>query len=346
MVYRLGAEKLPMLDEMEEALARARFVECGASQEMSMGWAAPRGDAHGALVESIAGQRILKFMVETKSVPANVVRRKADEEIARIEATTGRKPGKKETRELREDAKRALLPQAFSKVSSVWVWLDAEQDFLILDAGSQSRADAVITALVEAVPGMAPRLFNTQRTPQSAMAQWLAEGEADGAFQIEQECELKSTGEDRAVVKYTRHTLDIDEVKQHIAQGKLPTKLALNWQGRVAFTLTESMTLKKVGLLESVFEGTSQEKEDNFDADVAISTGELGQLIPELVEALGGELLEFGTGNTTAATTAPAVSTANSAPPPVAAARAGGTVTTGRAHVADAALADDDTAPF
>ena len=100
-----------------------------------MGWAAPRGDAHGALVESIAGQRILKFTVESKSVPANVVRRKADEEIARIEASTGRKPGKKETRDLREDAKRALLPQAFSKVSSVWVWLDAEQD--LLDARAQ-----------------------------------------------------------------------------------------------------------------------------------------------------------------------------------------------------------------
>jgi len=328
MVYRLGAESLPALETMDEALAQARFVECGASQELSMGWAAPRGENHGALVESIAGQRILKFTVESKSVPASVVRRKADEEIARIEATTGRKPGKKETRDLREDAKRALLPQAFSKVSSVWVWLDAEQDLLILDAGSQSRADAVITALVEAVPGMAPRLFNTQQTPQSAMALWLAEGDAPGQFQVEQECELKSSGEDRAVVKYTRHTLDIDEVKQHIAQGKLPTKLALNWQGRVAFMLTESMTLKKVGLLETVFEGTSKEKEDNFDADVAISTGELGQLIPELVEALGGEMLEFG--SVTSATTP----------------TAGGTVTTGSAHAVAAVATADDSAPF
>ena len=168
--------------------------------------------------------------------------------------------------------------------------------------------------------------------------EWLAEGEAPGQFQVERECELKSSAEDRAVVKYTRHTLDIDEVKQHIAQGKLPTKLALNWQGRVAFTLTEAMTLKKVGLLETVFEGTSKEKEDNFDADVAISTGELGQLIPELVEALGGELLEFGTANTTPA-----------AHPEAAPASAAGTVTTGRAHqatAADLATADDGSAPF
>ena len=31
-------------------------------------------------------------------------------------------------------------------------------------------------------------------------------------------------------------------------------------------------------------------KEDNFDADAAIATGELGQLVPELLEALGGEM--------------------------------------------------------
>ena len=345
MIYRLGTDALPALDEMDAALDGARFVECGASQELSMGWAPPRGEGHGALVESIAGQRILKFMVESKSVPAGVVRRKADEEIVRIEATTGRKPGKKETRDLRDDAKRALLPQAFSKLSSVWVWMDQEQDLLILDAGSQSRADAVITALVEAVPGLAPRLFNTQQTPQSSMALWLAEGEAPGQFQVERECELKSSAEDRAVVRYTRHTLDIDEVKQHIAQGKLPTKLALNWQGRVAFTLTEAMTLKKVGLLETVFEGTSKEKEDNFDADIAITTGELGQLIPELVEALGGELLEFGAmpSSVTTPTTSPSASPSAS---PSTSGKSGGTVTTGSAHAGVAHTVGDDSAPF
>ena len=36
---------------------------------------------------------------------------------------------------------------------------------------------------------------------------------------------------------------------------------------------------------------SSGEKEDKFDADMALTTGELGKLIPELVEALGGELV-------------------------------------------------------
>jgi len=270
------------------------FVPAGASQEKSAGFVPPRHENAGPLAELIAGQLILEYRIETRSVPADEVRRKADEMVLHIEQQTGRKPGKKEIRDIREDAKMQLLPSAFSKFSSVKIWIDRSACMLYLDASNQSRADEVITALVNAVPSMTPRLLNTQQTPQSGMAQWLVEGEAVGAFQLERECELKSTGEDRAVVKYNHHSLDIDEIKDHIKQGKLPTKLALNWQGRVAFTLTESMVLKKVDYLGTVFDGRKDEKSDSFDADVAIATGELSQLVPDLIEALGGELKELG----------------------------------------------------
>jgi recombination associated protein RdgC len=74
----------------------------------------------------------------------------------------------------------------------------------------------------------------------------------------------------------------------------MPTRLALTWNDRVSFVLTEALQLKKVTFLESVFEDTAKAagdgKDDNFDADVLISTGELSQLIPDLMEALGGEV--------------------------------------------------------
>jgi recombination associated protein RdgC len=58
----------------------------------------------------------------------------------------------------------------------------------------------------------------------------------------------------------------------------------------VSFSLTEGMQLKKITFLDAVFEATATEKDEGFDADVAIATGELSKLIPDLFEALGGEM--------------------------------------------------------
>jgi len=292
MVYRIGPDWSASLAQMEEALDKARFVACGATQEKSVGWVAPRGEAHGRLVESVAGQWILKLMIESKAVPGSVVRRKAQEKIEQIEAQTGRKPGKKETKAIREDALLELLPMAFARQSTVQVWIDPAARLLVTDASSQSKSDEVVTGLVQALSGLSLSLLQTQVAPQAAMAQWLTAASADElppSLAVERECELKSSDEEQSVVKFTRHNLATDEVRQHIAEGKLPTRLALNWDGRVSFVLTEALQLKKVQFLDGVFEGSPGEKEDAFDTDVAIATGELGQLIPDLIAALGGE---------------------------------------------------------
>ncbi|WP_047471126.1 recombination-associated protein RdgC, partial [Delftia sp. ZNC0008] len=159
---------------------------------------------------------------------------------------------------------------------------------LVLDTGSQARADEVVSSLVEGLPGFALSLLDTQTSPQAAMAHWLVSQEAPTGFSVDRECELKSADESKSVVRYGRHPLDIAEVKQHIEHGKLPTRLALTWDDRVSFVLTEGLQIRKIALLDAVMEGQSQD-DGGFDADVAIATGELSRLIPDLIEALGGE---------------------------------------------------------
>ena len=101
-LYRIAPCWAPTVQAMEAALDGARFAPCGATQDKAVGWVEPRGEAHGPLVESVAGQRVLKLMIETKTVPGAVVREHAQEQADHIEASTGRKPGKKETKALRE----------------------------------------------------------------------------------------------------------------------------------------------------------------------------------------------------------------------------------------------------
>lgn len=288
IVYRIASPWNMPLDAVDTALARMPFAPCGATQELALGWVPPRGEAHGALAESVGGQWIFRLLREAKLLPAAVLARKAQEKAAQIEATSGRKPGKKELRELKEEAKLDLLPMAFTRQASVWVWIDPEAGWLVLDTASQARADEVTSLLVELLPGLSLRLLQTQTAPATAMAHWLATQEPPAGFTLERECELKSPDVSQAVVRYARHPLDIAEVQAHIAAGKRPTRLALAWEGRVSFVLTEGLQLKKVTLLDTALAEQTGD-EGGFDADVALATGELGRLLPDLIAALDGE---------------------------------------------------------
>jgi recombination associated protein RdgC len=92
---------------------------------------------------------------------------------------------------------------AFTKQSSVQVWIDLASRLLMTDAGSQSKADEVITALVSALPGLPLTLLQTTVSPQVAMTQWLtAESPEEWPVRlsVERECELKSNDEEKSVI--------------------------------------------------------------------------------------------------------------------------------------------------
>jgi recombination associated protein RdgC len=293
LIYRIDSWDAPALSAIEERLAGQRFIECAASQPESAGWVEPRGVKHGALVETVAGQTLLRSCVERKAVPTSVVKPMLEQRLQKIEADTGRRPRGKALRELKEGIVHELLPRAFAKRSHTLVWLDAKTRRVLVDAASVKKADALVTRLAELLGGnLRLSLLQTRTSPATAMAEWLATRDAPAGFSIDRDCELKQPDSGKASVRYARHPLDIDEMALHIQQGKLPTQLAMTWNGRVSFVLTEALTLKKIKLLDVVLEGNAPAKdEDHFDADVAISTGELSRLIPDLVQALGGELL-------------------------------------------------------
>jgi recombination associated protein RdgC len=324
LIYRIDQWDAPAWAEVEARLVPARFIECGATQQESAGWVEPRGEKHGALLESVGGQWILKLCTETKAVPGGVVKTQLEEKLAQIEQQTGRRPKGRQAKELKEEIVHTLLPRAFPKRATTLVWLDPAGRRVLVGAASAKKADGVVTRLVELLGGglvLSP--LQTQLAPATAMAAWLSDKEAPPGFSIDRECELKQPDSEKAAVRYARHTLEIDEVGEHIRQGKLPTQLAMTWNGRVSFVLTEALALKKIKLLDVVLEGAGTPAGDaadsGFDTDVAITTGELGQLIPDLVEALGGALdrdTPLPAAVPAAATAAPAAATRRDETPP------------------------------
>ncbi len=82
----------------------------------------------------------------------------------------------------------------------------------------------------------------------------------------------------------------IHEVEAHIATGKFPTSLDLEWDGRVSFTLTDDLKLKKISFSDGVLEQSKAQgqRADDFDGNVVMATSETGQMLDELIAELDG----------------------------------------------------------
>ena len=292
LVYSIDQWEPPTQSDLETRLDGARFSACGPTQPLSAGWVEPRGEKHGVLLESVAGQLVLKLCTETKAVPGGVVKDQLNARLEKIEAETGRRPKGKAARELKEQIVHDLLPRAFPKRATTLVWIDLAARRVLIGAASIKKADAVVTQLVELFVGLRLLPLQTALSPAVAMSAWLSEKQAPAGFSIDRDCELKQPDSEKSAVRYARHTLDIDELGEHIRQGKLPTQVAMTWNSRVSFVLSDTLTLKKIKLLDVVLEASSPAdgKDAGFEADVALTTGELQLLLPDLIDALGGPL--------------------------------------------------------
>jgi recombination associated protein RdgC len=291
--------ELPPLPALEKALQKTRFVPCGPTQAESSGWVPPRGAKHTQLAEFVGGQLILKLCTEKRAVPASAIKAGVDEKVERYKKETGlERVGAKAKKEFKEEVLLGLLPRAFTKRANTLLWLAPEQKLLVIDSGTLAGADRIVSALLATlldIPGVGSaldlQLVQTELSPSAAMAHWLSTREAPSNFTIDRDCELKTPDDEMSSVRYSRHTLDIDEIAQHIAAGKVPTQLAMTWNDRVSFVLSDTGQVRRMKMLDVVMEGVDKpgKDEDGFDADAAILTGELAALLPDLMDALGSD---------------------------------------------------------
>lgn len=302
-VYRLPAHWDVTADQLEGWLAGQAFSACSSLEMQSSGWVPPTGN--GQLVYHSNRQFLLQLNTEKKLLPSSVVNQVAKARAAELAEQQGFPPGRKQMKELKEQVQDDLLPRAFSIVRSTRAWIDPVNGLLVIDAASPARAEEVLKLLLQAIPKFPLETWRTKLSPQSAMTSWLADDDAPAGFTIDQDTELRATGESKATVRFVRHTPEPDDLRRHISSGKQCTRLALTWSDKVSLVLTDNGTVKRVTPLDVLKEDadvTAKNDEERLEGDFILMTGELAKLVYDLTEALGGQLTETdGQGNPVAA---------------------------------------------
>ncbi|UIN21058.1 recombination-associated protein RdgC [Herbaspirillum frisingense] len=292
-IYRLPAPWAINADELESHLAPQAFTACSSLDMQSQGWVPPRNNEK--LLHVVNRQLLLKLDTEKKLLPSTVINQVTKARAAELEEQQGFPPGRKQTKELKEQVTDELLPRAFSVVRSTWVWIDPVNGWLLVDAGSPSKAEEVLKLLFKAIPKFPLETLRTVMSPGAAMTDWLVSDEAPNGFTVDQDTELRSTAESKATVRYVRHALEAEDIRRHIEAGKQCTRLALTWADKVSFVLTENLSVKRIAPLDVLKEDSEiagKNDDERFDGDFMLMSGELAKLLAALVDALGGQLKE------------------------------------------------------
>ena len=287
-IYR-SAEPGINPDQLQEQLSRSLFQPCSSYARDSRGWIPPRGDDR--LVFTLEQQQLIALGTESKLLPASVVRQAVEERAADIEKRMGVKPGRKRLRELKDEITDELLPRAFSRYTTTFAWIDPVNHWFIVDAGSPKTVESFMEVLRKSLDEVIVIPLKTERSATAAMTEWLIAREAPPGFSIDRECELQSTLDEKATVRYLHHPLtDTAEIVNHIRNGKVPTRLAMTWQDRISFVLTGQMEVKRVAFLEVATAGNETDgasDDERFEADFALMTGMLAKFLDDLMRVIG-----------------------------------------------------------
>jgi recombination associated protein RdgC len=294
LIYRFTKPFQLNPQQLEDQLNASPFEPCGAHETHRLGWSSPLGH-HSEMKVHVTGDCwMICLKKQERILPSSVVNEQLQEKVLEIEEQQHRKVTRKEKTELKEHIAEVLLPQAFTRSNRIFAYLSPKDGYLIINTSSAKMADDFTSFLRTTIGSLPVRTLTVNQAPAAVMTQWIKQNSTlPTGLDAGLECELKSTAEEGGSVKCKGVDLGSEDVINHIVSGMQVTKLALTWRDSISFFLQEDLSIKRIKfgdlLREQLDDSNAEDAASEFDAGFAIMSLEFGKMIPEIIEAFGGE---------------------------------------------------------
>lgn len=264
-------------DDLQNKLNEVAFRPVGSQDMATMGWSSPLNQGE-SLFHAANGCYWFTLKKQERILPAAVVNAELAEKVAQIEAETGSPVGKKAQTDLKQEIITRLLPQAFTKNSFTHGFISEKDNFVIVDAGSDGKAEAFLAMLRKAL-GSLPVVPLARRSIQADLTLWLKDFKVPEAIELLQEAELRATNEDESIVRCKNQDLGAEEITHHVDAGKLVQKIAVEWDETFSAIIQEDGTVKRLKFTDVLREQNDDIPKDQqlarIDADFALMSAEV-----------------------------------------------------------------------
>ncbi|WP_428398250.1 recombination-associated protein RdgC [Marinobacter salarius] len=281
-------------EQLESKLEADAFKPCGPQELSRQGWVAPLGKHGETLVHAAGGYMLICLQKQEKILPNPVVKEFVEERCEAVEAEQMRKVRRKEKDEIKEQVLLEMLPQAFPRNKRTYGYLSLHDGLLVVDAPTAKVAEEFASHLRKSLGSLPVRPPAVNQSPAFTFTGWLQETvDLPEQVVLGTDCWLEDLSQDGG--KVTARGLDItsDEMRSHLDAGMQATRLTMTWDDNVSFSLDEDLGITRLRLGDALLEKLDDVDADDalarFDAAFSLMTLELSRMIPELLEALGGE---------------------------------------------------------
>lgn len=232
-------------NELINKIPEFPLKECGSQEEFSFGWLPLIRNSEQW---SLASDQCLLFRAgkEEKVLPSAVVREELEAKVAEIELIEGRKVGRKEQSDMKDELVFTLRPKAFSKRTDIWAYIDLKAKILVLNSTNAAMTELLFKHLQTTLGSFPMTPLQAQVSPSSLMTEWLTKNEVPASLETGDECEIQDASEDKATIRFKALEPLSDDVTRHLEQGMAVKNLALRWSDKLSFVLHDDLTLRKI----------------------------------------------------------------------------------------------------
>jgi len=287
-VYTFTEDFTHTIEFMEESLSKHPFTPLSQLQETTFGWVPPFKDGQ-ILVESVSGRLFISAQIQDKILPASVVNDYLIEKMDAIEDAEGRRPGKKEREQLKEDIRALLLPKAFHKTKRISAWIDIRNKWLVINASSEKTADDFTAHLREALGSLLVAPMGKSASGADTLTDWYLEPTTRPEnTELEAEMELTMVQDPSVKAKYKNLDMEAPEIKHSLESGMRIRQLAMSFDDQCQFVINEKFQIKRLKYQDKLIEQANDSDDPRSDALMMSDTlSQLISLVEEQTKSIG-----------------------------------------------------------
>jgi len=279
--------------ELSEKLFNAAFKPCGPYVERSSGFEPPVGERLGLLARRVGGADLLRLRSQVRVLPAAALNEALEVRLDEYRARMQEEPGRRTKRQLKEQTRDDLLPKALVKSERTHALMILAERVIAIDTASQTRAERFLEHLRAALGGLEVKPLEFKRPFHEHITRVFTGG-APREFILARECRMRELSDEKGTVRWQNVDLAHSTVRQCLDDGMELTHLAFEFGNVLHGVLDASGVLSKVSLLgveDTPKAATPEDKLAEQDAEIALLSGTLRQLLVGLRQSLGGETL-------------------------------------------------------